>query len=118
EQTPGGLNLITSDGELRADVVIDAAGPWLTEVGQRLGVSLPLSNQLHEIALLSVPSLANVNVPTVQTYFPGSGENAVYVRPEGAGRFLAGLHSYETHGEEADPNAPVGRASEDHLEEL
>src|SRR5690606_26934483 len=71
EQTPGGLNLITSDGELRADVVINAAGPWLTEVGQRLGVSLPLSNQLHEIALLSVPSLANVNVPTVQTYFPG-----------------------------------------------
>jgi sarcosine oxidase subunit beta len=117
-QTPGGVNLITSDGQLRADVVINAAGPWLTEVGQRLGVSLPLSNRLHEIALLSVPSLANVNVPTVQTYFPGSGEKAVYVRPEGAGRFIAGLHSYETHGEEADPNAPAGRASEDHLEEL
>jgi sarcosine oxidase subunit beta len=118
EHGPAGLRIETSGGTIAADVAINAAGSWFAEVGDRVGAPVPVDNQLHEIAMLSVPSLADRDVPTVQTYFPGSGEDAVYVRPEGRGRFLAGLHSYESHAASAAPGSSSRQLSEGYLEQL
>lgn len=96
--------LETTGGVIEADVVVNAAGGWLAEVSDLLGAPVPINNQRHQIALVRVDSLQGVPVPTVQTYFPGSGADAVYVRPEGTGTFLAGLHSYESQGVSQDPD--------------
>lgn len=116
--TAGGVSLDTTAGTIEADIVINAAGPWFSRVGERLGVLAPIDNQRHEIAMVEVPSLANRDVPTVQTYFPGSGEDAVYVRPEGRGRFIAGLHSYESTADSVDPDDSTRSVSEDYIEAL
>lgn len=108
----------TTGGDIEADVVINAAGSWLAEVGDRLAAPIPVNNQLHEIAVLRVPSVAERDIPTVQTYFPGSGEDAVYVRPEGRGRFLAGLHSYEATGAAVAPGTSARQVSDGYLAEL
>ncbi|MGX1702185.1 NAD(P)/FAD-dependent oxidoreductase [Microbacterium sp. NPDC055357] len=117
-RTAGGIRIETTTGSLEADIVINATGSWLSEVGERLGAPVPIENQLHEIALMSVPSLRGRAVPTVQTYFPGSGENAVYIRPEGSGMFLAGLHSYESEAGAVAPGTSSRHISETAMEEL
>ncbi|MEI7779249.1 MAG: FAD-dependent oxidoreductase [Actinomycetes bacterium] len=91
----GHIRLATANGDIECDLVINAAGPWLEPVGALLGVVSPTENQRHQVAILHVPSLAQRGVPIVQSYFPGSGEDGVYVRPDGNGRFITGMHSYE-----------------------
>lgn len=113
-----GVTLKTSEGELNVDVVINAAGSWLGEVGERLGVPVTIDNQLHEIVVFTVPSLSEVVIPTVQTYFPGSGEDALYVRPEGPGRFLVGLHSYESTGTSVAPGTASRQVTDNYLEKI
>ncbi len=103
------ITLDTSSGPVEADVVVNAAGAWLSKVGDLLGAPVGINNQRHEVAVVLVPELADVKVPAVQTYFPGSGADAVYIRPEGPGRFLTGLHSYESSGEQADRRRTRGR---------
>lgn len=115
---PGGLVIESDSGEFEADVVVNAAGSWAQTVGERLGAPVVIDNQRHGVALVSVPSLRERDVPTVQTYFPGSGEDAVYIRPEGAGRFLAGMHSYEATGEPADPERPSPKPDGEQIEVL
>ena len=99
-------------------MVVNASGAWLAEVGALLGTTVAVDNQLHEIAMLAVPSLADRDLPIIQTYFPGSGEDAVFVRPEGRGRFLAGLHSYESTGAAVAPGTAARQVSDDYLEAL
>lgn len=108
---PGIIVLETTAGDIEADVVVNAAGAWLQEVGDILGCPAPIANQRHHVGLVRVPSLASRPLPVVQTYFPGSDGNAVYVRPEGDGQLLSGLHSYEMHEPAADPDH-YGRAVE------
>ncbi len=113
-----GAQVETTQGSYAADIVVNAAGSWLAEVGNRIGAPVPVDNQLHEIVMFDVPSLRNVPVPTVQTYFPGSGEDAIYVRPEGDGKFLVGLHSYESTKEPVAPGTSGRQVSEEYLGEL
>src|SRR5690606_1200707 len=105
-------------GAFTADVVINAAGSWLSAVGDILGAPVPIDNQLHEIVMFHVPSLEDVAVPTVQTYFPGSGEEAVDIRPEGKGRFLVGLHSYESTSESVAPGTSTRAVNHNSLDAL
>lgn len=117
-ESGGQVVVQTDDGQIAADVVVNASGSWLSEVGDRLGAPVPVDNQLHEIVMLGVPSLADRDIPTVQTYFPGSGEDAIYVRPEGRGHFLAGLHSYESTSEPVPPGTSSRRSSDEYVEQV
>lgn len=108
----------SSTGDITADIVINASGPWFDRVGNLLGCPVPVANERHQIAIMTVPSLRGRAIPTVQTYFPGSGEDAVYLRPEGPGQFIGGLHSYETHGHSADPEDFKRSLDEDYMEKL
>lgn len=113
-----GVTLQTTNGTLTADVVVNATGAWLDRVGAVLDAPVTIDNQRHEIAMLDVPSVAQHRIPTVQTYFPGAGEDAVYIRPEGPGRFITGLHSYESTGISADPDEASRTVSETTLEQI
>lgn len=108
----------TTAGVIEADVVINAAGGWLSEVGALLGVAVPINNQRHQVALMRVDSVRHIELPIIQTYFPGSGTDAVYVRPEGPGHFLVGLHSYESHGDSQHPGDYRRSVDADYLEAL
>ena len=113
------IQLTAQDGtDVQADVVINAAGPWLGEVAELLGVSTPMASQRHAICIARVPQLDDVSIPTVQTYVPGDAGSSVYARPEGPGVVLAGLHSYATDGTSVDPDAPAEVISGSHLAEV
>lgn len=110
--------LKTPAGVIEADVIINAAGSWLSRVGAMIGTSVPIDNQRHQICLVRVPSLMGMSLPIVQTYFPGSGENSVYVRPEGPGKFIAGLHSYESHSASENPDTYGRGVDADYIDRL
>ena len=93
-QRAGGRHrLLTSAGEVEADVVVNAAGPWAAEVGELLGRPLPLVNQLHEVIKVQLPPAVDYTVPMVQEYIPGE-EEAGYFRQDGPSSMIAGMHTY------------------------
>lgn len=88
------ITLIGSEGELGTfDLVVNAAGPNASAVADLLGVTQHVVNERHQICILE--SRSERRIPAVQTYVPGSGQEAIWVRPEGPGRFLTGLHTQE-----------------------
>ncbi len=97
------ITLKTTQGDIEADVVVNAAGSWLGHVSALLGTNATTHNQRHQIGQVQVPSLAGRDVPMIQMYFPGSGDAGVYIRPEGEpGNFIAGAHTYELLEESVD----------------
>ncbi len=93
EAVNGGHRLLTDAGPVDADVVVNAAGPWATEVGELLGRPLPLVNQRHEVIEVKLPAGVGYTVPMVQEYIPGE-EEAGYFRQHGRGSMIAGMHTY------------------------
>lgn len=114
----GGLRLSTSTGDLRCDVVVDAAGPWAGRVAAVLGGTLELVPQRHQASIVHLPHELSYTMPSVMDYSPGSGARGLYFRHDGPGRLIAGLHGEEPTDAEADPDSYVGQADEDFLREL
>lgn len=105
ETARGRHRLRTAAGAVEADVVVNAAGPWATEVGELLGHSLPLVNQAQEVIRVELPAAVDYAVPMVQEYIPGE-ERAGYFRQAGPGEMIAGVHTYAaTEVGSADPDA-------------
>ncbi len=104
EVARGRHRLRTGAGSLEADVVVNAAGPWATEVGELLGHPLPLVNQVNEVIRVKLPATVDYTVPMVQEYIPGE-ERAGYFREDGPGAMIAGMHTYSAL-EEADSADP------------
>jgi sarcosine oxidase subunit beta len=100
--------LLTAAGPVAADVVVNAAGPWASELGEMLGHAFRLVNQLHEVIEVSLPPEVDYPVPMVQEYIPGEAE-AGYFRGDGPGRMIAGMHTYEAMdgNGSADPEASL-----------
>lgn len=96
---------LLTDGEpVEADVVVNAAGPWATAVGELLGHPFPLVNQVHEVIKVKLPPAVDYTVPMVQEYIPGEDE-AGYFRQDGPDSMIAGMHTYSALDElgSADP---------------
>lgn len=93
ERQNGRHRLRTDRDPVEADVVVNAAGPWATEVGELLGHRLPLVNQAQEVIEVDLPAAVDYTVPMVQEYIPG-GERAGYFRQHGPGGLIAGMHTY------------------------
>jgi sarcosine oxidase, subunit beta len=103
ERVRGRHRLLTGDGTVEADVVVNAAGAWASQVGDLLGRPLPLVNQAQEVIKVKLPAAVGYTVPMVQEYIPG-GERAGYFRQDGAGEMIAGVHTYSAlELESADP---------------
>jgi len=103
ERANGSHRLLTDRDPVQADVVVNAAGPWGTEVGELLGHPLPLVNQAQEVIEVDLPPDVDYTVPMVQEYIPGE-ERAGYFRQNRPGGMIAGVHTYSAieHGS-ADP---------------
>lgn len=107
ERTGGQVRLHGADGaDLGAfDVVVNAAGPGAPAVAEVLGVQQNVVNERHQICMVEFEDRPERHIPAVQTYVPGSGEESLWVRTEGTGSLLAGLHTQEIRsgGETIDP---------------
>ena len=97
--------ILTERGEIEAEVVVNAGGPWAMEIGELLGAPLPLVNQVNEVIRVRLPAAVGYPVPMVQEYIPGE-EQAGYFRQDGPGSMIAGVHTYAALAEagSADPD--------------
>jgi len=75
----------TPRGELRADVVIDAAGGWARGVAARAGIRLPVVPVRHQLFVTEPISSVRPEQPIVRFL-----EASIYVRPERGGLLLGG----------------------------
>ncbi|MFB4283898.1 NAD(P)/FAD-dependent oxidoreductase [Nonomuraea sp. MTCD27] len=75
----------TDEGDITADVVILAAGPWTRPLLGTVGVDLPIESEYHEVAVLrNAP-----DGPAARTACIDSGTRT-YFRPEADGGLLLG----------------------------
>jgi sarcosine oxidase, subunit beta len=119
EVEPGGAHVLrTRRGEYRADVVVNAAGPWAARVGEMLGAPAPLVPQRHEAVVVHLARELDYVMPSVMDYTPGSGRNGLYFRHERPGQLIAGLHSEEVLEVVADVDRYARSASPEFLEEV
>ena len=86
-QRPDGTwDVVTDKGNVHAEHVVNAAGLWAREVGQMVGLELPvLAMEHHYIVTEAIPELAGLQQEIVSTT-DFSGE--IYVRQEGKGALL------------------------------
>lgn len=87
--------VITDDGTIEADLVINAAGPWAPVLNEFAGISTPIRHSLGPIVVLE--SRREVSLPF--TFF----EEGLYLREEGDFQLFAGVHNRYEEGTRLDP---------------
>jgi sarcosine oxidase subunit beta len=112
-----GLRLTTSQGMLECDVVVNAAGGWAGRVGDILGAPVEILPQRHQALMGRLAAPLGYVMPSVMDYLPSSGGFGVYIRDDGPGRFIAGLHTEEVIHDIVDPDE-VGRDAPDEYVDL
>ncbi|MCW2742885.1 MAG: Sarcosine oxidase subunit beta [Blastococcus sp.] len=115
---PSGWRLVTEGGDVEADVVVNAAGPWAGVVGELLGAPVPLVPQLHGAVVIQLAQPVNRPLPFVMDYLPGSARSGVYFRPERPDQLIAGLHVEEVVADAVSPDVTLGRVPASVVEEL
>jgi glycine/D-amino acid oxidase-like deaminating enzyme len=86
----------TSQGEIHAPIVVNAAGLWGDRIGRMAGVEIPLTVVRHPISFLARPPEAGDAHPLVYDFVKN-----IYTRPETGGLTLVGAL------DDAEPDAPV-----------
>ncbi|WP_049923319.1 NAD(P)/FAD-dependent oxidoreductase [Halopiger djelfimassiliensis] len=88
----------TDAGRLEADCVINAAGPWATELNEMVGVSLPLCHTLGPMAALEADDPIEGPVTILESHR--------YVRPtDGPGVWVGEYLTEYVDGQRYDPSA-------------
>ena len=118
EHGPTCWRLDTARGQVEADVVVNAAGPWAGVVGDLLGAPVPLLPQLHGAVTIELSEPIDPPLPFVMDYVPGSGQAGVYFRSERADQLIAGLHVEEAVAAAVSPDVALGQVGDAFLEEL
>lgn len=114
--TGSGWRIETTTGEVACDVVVDAAGPWASEVGELLGVDVPVYPLRNQIGIWRLERPLDRVLPMVMDYIPHTGTRGLYVATyDDADHVLAGLHSEELVGKAVDPDAYDESADDDYL---
>ena len=96
----GGWRIQTEQGEICADIVVNAGGLWAREVGRMAGVELPLlAMEHHYLITEDLPQIANLGheMPAMVDF-----DGNAYGRQEGAAGMLLG--AYEENGHPWSPD--------------
>lgn len=88
----------TMNGTFEADFVVNAAGAWASQVGQMVGLDLPVSPRCRRLAVLHSSSSVPASVP-----FTIDSDVDVHFRPERDGNVIAGGR-FESDDPERDPD--------------
>lgn len=115
-RTASGWRLETSDGLVECEVVVNAAGPWASRIGDLLGLTVPVVPLRNQIGIWRLDRPLDRVLPMVMDYIPHSGARGLYVATyDDADHVLAGLHSEEIVGEGVDPDGYDQSADADYL---
>jgi sarcosine oxidase, subunit beta len=111
-----GWRLATSDGDIEADVIVNAAGAWAAQIGGLFGVDVPVIPLRNQIGIWKLDRPLDRVMPMVMDYIPHSGARGLYVATyDDADHVLAGLHSEEVVAQGVDPDAYDQSADDDYL---
>jgi sarcosine oxidase, subunit beta len=106
----------TEAGVVECDVVVNAAGPWAAQVGELLGVDVPVVALRNQIGIWRLERPLDRVLPMVMDYIPHTGARGLYVATyDDPQHVLAGLHSEEVDSEGVDPDAYQLSADADYL---
>lgn len=100
--------VVTGDGEIATDVVVNATGPWGNEVGRMVGIEYPLRFSREHEAIFEAP--ANLGAFPVMS----DAVQRLYFRHYGTGRVLVG-EGWPKEPEPADPDRYDDGTDEEHL---
>lgn len=84
----------SSGGSYSAPIVVNAAGAWASEVGNMVGLQLPVDSWRHDTMFIRRPAQIGPTHPTVIDDI-----NSMYFRPETGGLTLVGLEDGNVIGE-------------------
>jgi len=91
----GGWTVVTPQGEIRADYVVNAAGLWAREVAALAGIKLPLQPvEHHYMVTETIPEIAAMDQEVPNISEPSGG---YYSRQEGKGLLLGAYESKCVH---------------------
>ena len=96
--------LRTTRATFDCDVVVNAAGGWAGRIGRILGAPIEILPQRHQALMARLAAPLAYVMPSVMDYVPSSGGFGVYVRDDGPGRLIAGLHTEEVIHDIVDPD--------------
>ncbi len=89
----------TSQGEIQAPVVINAAGTWGDRVGRMVGIEIPITVCRHKINFFARPPQVAGPHPLVYDFVKN-----IYTRPETGGLTLVGPLDPEELNDRVDPD--------------
>lgn len=111
------LAVETDDGDIKCDVVVNCTGMWGRQVGQMMGVNIPMVPFQHQFLVTEVIEGVSPDLPTVR-----DKDNLLYYKEEVGGLIMGG---YERNGIpwsiEEVPNDFISRLLEpdfDHFQSL
>ena len=93
------VGVVTGDGRFGADFVVNAGGPYATEIGRMAGASLPIHPRRRQIAVVDATRPVPEDDPLTIDLETGS-----YFRPEREGAALVGGHFAEDDPDQ-DPDS-------------
>jgi sarcosine oxidase subunit beta len=111
-----GWRLETDGTAIDCDVVVNAAGPWAAQIGELLGVTVPVVPLRNQIGIWLLQRPLDRVLPMVMDYIPHSGSRGLYVATyDDRDHVLAGLHSEEVVADGVDPDAYDQSADAEYL---
>jgi len=96
QKNDGTWNVVTNQGNINAEIVINAGGLWAREVGQLAGINLPVQPMEHHYLITeSIPEIEEM--PEEQRLPVGCDfEGNIYFRQEGKGMLLGTYEQQST----------------------
>ncbi len=104
--------VVTDDGAVHADTVVNACGPWSKALAATAGLDLPLTAYREQDTIWQ--ARPGRPVPEVSI---SNGADAIYLRPTGAGRFVIG-RGFPKDYEETDPDSYDEAADDDFVADV
>ncbi|AZV80939.1 FAD-dependent oxidoreductase (plasmid) [Parasedimentitalea marina] len=91
----GKWDVVTENGTITTDYVVNAAGLWGREVAALAGITLPLMPvEHHYLVTEEVPEMANLETPHALLSYADAN---LYMRPEGKGLLIGAYESKCVH---------------------
>lgn len=97
QRPDGAWDVVTEQGTIRAEHIVNAGGLWARECGRMVGIELPILAMEHQYFITEdMPEVEKINADTGKMVVHAVDfDGEIYMRQEGKGMLLG---TYERHG--------------------